>query len=108
MPDERDHTNKQVRLLAVCTHPVQYWAPLFRTLSERHPEIDFDVLYLTQPTPIQQGQGFGVAFEWDLDLLAGYRCRVFREPLPGDDYMRWGGLDAPGVGKAIKDLRPDV
>jgi glycosyltransferase involved in cell wall biosynthesis len=99
---------KRVRLLGIYTHPVQYYAPLFRTLTERHPEIDFEVLYLTRPTPEQQGQGFGVAFVWDQDLMEGYRWRVFREPLPGDDYMRWGGLDAQGIDEAIKEARPDV
>jgi glycosyltransferase involved in cell wall biosynthesis len=99
---------KRVRLLGIYTHPVQYYAPLFRTLTERHPEIDFEVLYITRPTPEQQGQGFGVAFAWDQDLMEGYRWRVFREPLPGDDYMRWGGLDAQGIGRAIKEARPDV
>jgi glycosyltransferase involved in cell wall biosynthesis len=99
---------KQVRLLGVYTHPVQYYAPLFRTLTKRHPEIDFEVLYITRPTSEQQGQGYGIAFEWDQDLMEGYRFRVFRDPLPSDDYMRWGGLDAPGIGKAIEEARPDV
>lgn len=106
MPDPDNP--KRIRLLAVFTHPVQYYGPLFRTLAERHPEIDFEVLYITRPTPEQQGQGFGVPFEWDRDLLRGYRWRVFRAPAPGDSYMRWWGLDAPGIGKAIEDARPDV
>jgi glycosyltransferase involved in cell wall biosynthesis len=97
-----------VRLLAVYTHPVQYYAPLFRTLTRRHPEIDFGVLYVTRPTAEQQGQGFGVEFQWDLDVLDGYRSRVFRTPLPRDDYTHWGGVDAPGIGKAIEEARPDV
>jgi glycosyltransferase involved in cell wall biosynthesis len=98
----------RTRLLGIYTHPVQYYAPLFRTLTKAHPEIDFEVLYITRPTPQQQGQGFGIAFEWDQDLAEGYRWRQLREPLPGDDYLRWGGLDAPGIGKAIEEARPDV
>jgi glycosyltransferase involved in cell wall biosynthesis len=100
--------DEKVRLLGVYTHPVQYYAPLFRTLTRCHPEIDFEVLYITRPTPQQQGQGFGVAFEWDQDLMEGYRWRVFRKSHPGDDYMRWGALDAAGIGQAIEDARPDV
>jgi glycosyltransferase involved in cell wall biosynthesis len=98
----------RVRLLGVYTHPVQYYAPLFRTLAERHPEIDFEVLYITRPTAEQQGQGFGTAFQWDQDLTDGYRARFLRGPLPRDNYMRWSGLDAPGIGKAIEEMRPDV
>jgi glycosyltransferase involved in cell wall biosynthesis len=112
MPDPHgEHTPQSAqptRLLAVCTHPVQYLAPLFRVLTERHPEIDLQVLYITQPTPEQQGQGFGLGFEWDLDLMKGYRSSVFRESSAKDDFGRWGGLDAPGIGKAIEEARPDV
>ena len=98
----------RVRLLAVYTHPIQYLSPLFRVLATHHEEIDLEVLYLTRPTAEQQGQGFGVPFQWDQDLMAGYRWRVFREPQPGDDYTRWGGLDAPGIADAIAEARPDV
>jgi glycosyltransferase involved in cell wall biosynthesis len=100
--------DRPLRLLAIYTHPVQYDAPLFRTLATSHPGIDFEVLYLTRPTAEQQGQGFGVAFQWDQDLAAGYRCRVFRDAQGGDDYTLWNGLDAPGIAAAVSSARPDV
>lgn len=97
----------RVRLLAVHTHPIQYYAPLFRELACR-PNIELEVLYITRPTPGQQGQGFGVPFQWDQDLLTGYRWRFLREPLPSDDYRRWSGLDAPGIGAVIREAQPEV
>ena len=44
------------------THPAQYLAPWFRFIAANCPELDLTVLYATQPTPAQQGVGFGKAF----------------------------------------------
>ena len=66
------------RIVVVASHPIQYQAPLFRALAAR-PEIDFSVLFIQQPDARQQGLGFGVAFEWDIPLLEGYRWHQVRE-----------------------------
>ncbi len=63
------------RLLIATTHPIQYQAPLFRALASC-PELDLEVLFLTLPDAAQQGEGFGVAFDWDVPLLEGYRWRL--------------------------------
>ena len=62
------------RLLVATTHPIQYQAPLFRALASC-PELDLEVLFLTLPDAAQQGEGFGVAFDWDVPLLEGYPWR---------------------------------
>ena len=62
------------RLLIVSSHPIQYQIPLFRALATSQ-EVDLEVLFLSLPNARQQGVGFGVAFEWDLPLLEGYRWR---------------------------------
>lgn len=59
-------------MLAVASHPIQYQAPWFRALSQV-PDIDFSVLFIQQPDAQQQGRGFGVAFNWDVPVLNGYR-----------------------------------
>lgn len=58
--------------MAVASHPIQYHAPWFRALAQAS-EIDFFVLFIQRPDARQQGAGFGVAFEWDIPLLEGYR-----------------------------------
>ena len=62
------------RVVAVASHPIQYQAPWFRALATS-PEIDFSVLFVQQPGAAEQGRGFGVAFEWDVPLLEGYRSQ---------------------------------
>ena len=64
-----------IRLLIVTTHPIQYQVPLFRELT-LNPSLDVEVLFLTLPDAHTQGEGFGVSFEWDTPLLAGYKWRT--------------------------------
>ncbi len=99
-----------IRLTAVLTHPVQYYAPWFRFVANHCPEIDLTVLYAAQPTPEQQGVGFGRAFQWDIPLTEGYRCRVLRPARAGESIHsdRFLGLDVPEIGPALLESRPDV
>ena len=65
-------TSRRPRLLAVASHPIQYHAPLFRALAASG-EVDLTVLFIEMPDAHEQGRGFGIAFEWDVPLLEGYR-----------------------------------
>jgi glycosyltransferase involved in cell wall biosynthesis len=99
-----------VRLTAVLTHPIQYYAPWFRRIHASAPEVELTVLHATQPTPEQQGVGFDQAFEWDLPLTEGYRSIVVRPARENDriDSSSFTGLDVPQIGRAIADTAPDV
>lgn len=74
MSPPKDPRRTPPRVLAVASHPIQYQAPWFRALALA-PGIDFSVLFVQQPDAQQQGRGFGVAFEWDIPLLEGYRSQ---------------------------------
>jgi glycosyltransferase involved in cell wall biosynthesis len=65
------------RLSLFTTHPIQYQVPWFRALHARD-EVDLCVYFHHLPSPEQQGEGFGQAFEWDLPLLEGYPWRVYK------------------------------
>ena len=63
----------------------------------------------SSPSPDREaGQaGFGVAFEWDVDLLAGYRAlltNVARQPSTD----RFSGCDTPGIAGEIERGRFDA
>ena len=100
-----------VRLTAVLTHPIQYYAPWFRHIQAHAPEIALTVVYATQPTPEQQGVGFDRAFEWDVPLTDGYRSITVRPRASrtiGSTARTFTGLDVPEIGDAIADTSPDV
>lgn len=96
-----------LRLAFLTTHPIQYQAPVFRALA-REPGVEFTALFAMLPDARQQGDGFGVGFEWDLPLCEGYDYEVLtnvaREPAVG----RFRGCDTPGVGRVIRRLQLDA
>src|SRR5262249_28056108 len=99
-----------IKLTVVLTHPIQYYSPWFRYIAARAPEIDLTVLHATEPNAEQQGVGFGRAFEWDVALPSGYRCRTVRASRPADriDSDSFWGLNVPEIGAAIAQDAPDV
>lgn len=90
-----------VRLGVLATHPIQNHAPIFRELARR---CDLTVHFAHRQTPEGQAKaGFGVPFEWDVDLLSGYPSRFLdnRSRHPGTS--NFFGCDTPGIEQAIED-----
>ena len=102
-----------LRLTAVLTHPIQYYAPWFRHIQAHAPQIDLTVVYATQPTPEQQGVGFGRSFEY----YSGFVFEVQSPALKSDRGVGGGGRydglvkaagaerDVPAVGAAVHSER---
>ncbi|MEM1300698.1 MAG: glycosyltransferase family 4 protein, partial [Pseudomonadota bacterium] len=87
------------RLAILTTHPVQYYAPLFREIADR---IDLTVYYAHRATPEQQAaSGFGTAFDWDVDLLSGYPHRFLRNVASSPNASAYAGCDAPEIGERL-------
>ena len=59
------------KLAIITTHPVQYYAPLFRVLA-LHEGLCIKVFYTFEKDSTQFDAGFGKSFSWDIPLLAGY------------------------------------
>ncbi len=96
-----------LRLFAVETHPIQYKAPLFRRLAA-DPRIDLTVLYAMIPDAAQQGAGFGVAFEWDVPLLEGYRHEILENRARHPSVTTYSGCDTPGICDLLRQGQPDA
>lgn len=84
-----------MKLGVLTSHPIQYQAPLFRALAR---EVELKVFFAHQPKAREQGEaGFGVAFEWDVDLLDGY-CHVFLENRSRHPNVnKFSGCDTPSI-----------
>jgi glycosyltransferase involved in cell wall biosynthesis len=62
-----------LRVAYLLSHPIQYQSPLLRHLA-RQPDLDLTVFYTSDfSLRSYHDQGFGVAVEWDVPLLGGYR-----------------------------------
>ena len=89
-----------MRLAIVASHPVQYYAPIYRALSQR---FELTVLYGHQATQADQAEaGFGVGFAWDVDLLSGYPHRFLHNVAKEPGLGHFGGVDTPDVGAHLE------
>jgi glycosyltransferase involved in cell wall biosynthesis len=90
-----------MRLAVVASHPIQYYSPVFRELAQR---VDLKVFFAHRATQDDQANaGFGIGFEWDIDLLSGYE-HVFLHNVaiqPGLDHF--AGCDTPEIGTKLAE-----
>jgi glycosyltransferase involved in cell wall biosynthesis len=94
-----------MRLAVLISHPVQYYAPIFRELALR-----FDLhVYFGQEFSSQQhaNAGFGVQFDWDIDLVGGYHHTFLRNKAanPGIHFF---GCDTPEIGPLLRNGHYDA
>jgi glycosyltransferase involved in cell wall biosynthesis len=94
------------RIAIVASHPIQYHAPWFRALDTIS---DLDVFFAHRQTPQQQaGAGYGVQFDWDVDVLSGYRSEFLDNLSNAPSVDRFNGCDTPGVGARILERQRDA
>ena len=96
------------RLAFVVSHPIQYYAPLYRRLAVRN-DIDIKVFFTWHDgrAPVIDN-GFGRPVEWDVPLVEGYEHELVPNHArhPGTD--RFLGLNNPSLGGAVLAWRPDA
>ncbi len=89
-----------MRLAIVTSHPIQYYSPLFRELGRL---ADVHVFFAHRATPEQQARaGFGVTFDWDVDLLSGIEHTFLTNVSAGPSTSRFSGCDTPDVGDHLR------
>lgn len=95
-----------MRLGILTSHPIQYQAPWFRALAK---EVDLEVFFAHRQSAAEQGKaGFGVAFEWDVDLLAGYKHHFLKNVSSYPGVERYDGCDTPEIESIIaNDTSPN-
>jgi glycosyltransferase involved in cell wall biosynthesis len=96
-----------MRVAVVTTHPIQYQVPWFQRLAAS-PGIELEVFFAMIPDAAEQGREFGVAFEWDMPLLEGYRYQVLDNVAKTPSLTEFSGCDTPGVGAALARGRFDA
>jgi glycosyltransferase involved in cell wall biosynthesis len=95
-----------MRLAVVASHPIQYYSPIFRELAQR---LDLKVYFAHRATPDDQANaGFGVGFEWDVDLLSGYEQVFLRNVAEKPGLDHFSGCDTPEIGAQFANEQFDA
>src|SRR5262249_36150635 len=103
---EGRHEGVGMRLGFLVSHPIQYYAPLFRALAGL---CDLTVYFAHRQTAEGQARaGFGVAFDWDIDRLSGYRSQFLTNVASRPSTDRYAGCDTPEVAREISAGRFDA
>lgn len=82
------------------SHPIQYHSPLFRGLARK---FDIHVFFAHEQSGKEQSEaGFGVVFDWDIDLLEGYSYEFLRNVSSKPGVNNYAGCDTPEIDEKIK------
>jgi len=89
------------RIGFLVSHPIQYYTPFFRELARR---CDLTVYFAHRQDAAEQGQaGYGVAFDWDIDLLSGYESRFLTNVARVPSTQSFAGCNTPGIADRIAE-----
>lgn len=97
-----------MRLAIITTHPIQYYAPVFRLMHQRQ-KINIKVFYTSgEFADKRHDPGFGKAIEWDLPLLEGYPYEWAKNTSadPGSHHRK--GIINPEILQQINSYQPNA
>lgn len=95
-----------LRIVAIISHPIQYYSPIFQEAAQR---CVFQVFYLQKASGKAQAiAGFEREFEWDIDLYSGYDSVELTNVSRSPSLSRFAGADTPEIGARLDAARPDA
>lgn len=97
-----------MRLAIITTHPIQYYAPLFKLLNQ-HKKLEIKVFYTWGEAGLNPNDpGFGRNISWDLPLLDGYDFQFEENTAKKPGSHGFWGIKNPDLIKNIKAWKADV
>ncbi len=94
------------KIAIVTSHPIQYYAPLFKLLAQG---IDLKVFYTWGKDSVEKyDPGFGKKVQWDIPLLDGYSHQYLQNTSaePGSHHFK--GIKNPTIIKELLDYNPSA
>ena len=97
-----------MRLAVLSTHPIQYYAPVFRLLAAQE-GVALKVFYGWKgATERAVDPGFGTTVTWDIPLLGGYEHEFVPNAAREPGTHHFGGIDLPELHDRIAAWRPEA
>lgn len=97
---------RRFRVGLLATHPIQYYTPWYRALARL---VDLEVFYCHRQSGVDQARSeFGVAFEWDVPLLDGYRSSFLTNQARRPNVSSFDGCNTPEINAIIHNNRFDA
>lgn len=94
------------KLAIVSTHPIQYYAPVFKLLAQK---IEIKIFYTQGDYSLNKfDQGFKQKIEWDLPLLDGYDYTFVENNAKDRGTHHFNGINNPTLITQIKDYQPEA
>jgi glycosyltransferase involved in cell wall biosynthesis len=100
---------QRMKLAIVSTHPIQYYAPVFRALSA-YSALDLRVFYTWSQAADNTlfDHGFGAEVQWDIPLLDGYAHQFVRNVAERAGSHHFRGINNPTLIDEIEAWQPDA
>lgn len=96
------------KLAIITTHPIQYYAPLFRLLSEEK-NFSVKVFYTwSQSQERLHDPDFGFEVNWDVPLLSGYDYTFVKNIAAQPGSRSYNGILNPTLNQEIEDWEADA
>lgn len=92
-----------MKLAIICSHPIQYYAPVFKLLAQ---SIELKVFY-TAGKHLNFDKGFNQVVDWDIPLLDGYLFEFFYNTARQQGTHHFMGIKNPDAIDRISNFAPD-
>ena len=93
------------KLAIVTTHPIQYYAPVFKLLAV---QLELKVFYTAGKSQTGYDHGFRQHVEWNVPLLEGYNFEFIENPAKDPGSHHFNGIAGTNILARIEDFDPDV
>ena len=95
------------KLAIIITHPIQYYSPLFKLLSERN-KIRIKFFYTWEQSKEKvYDKKFGKEIKWDIPLLGGYDYTFVKNLSKNPNSGSFKGVINPTLNKEIENWKAD-
>ncbi len=96
------------KLAVIITHPIQYYAPVFKLLTERG-KVELKVFYTWGEESVAKfDPGFGKKIEWDIPVLEGYNYQFLRNTAKQPGSNHFSGINNPDAIAQVEAFKPNA